>query len=128
MDDTGLDTNALLALVKALADAHHSNGRKASSAGDYVKVKPRSFSGKQEDWPLFKMRLQAYLSILGLEGVLEETVDKELAIQDNVRKANAKVMQVMVFTATKLCGYCSGNGDIPCNIHGVALIICQRYP
>ena len=30
-------------------------------------------------------------------------------------------------TATKLCGYCSGNGDLPCNIHGAVLIICHGY-
>ena len=57
------------------------------------------------------MQLLAYLSTLGLEGVLEEPFDKELAarqdtvlgasdpaeaIQGDAREANAKVMQVLV--------------------------------
>jgi len=44
----------------------------------YVKATLPSFSGKQEDWSLFKMLLQAYLSTLRLESILEETFDMEL--------------------------------------------------
>ena len=104
-----MDTNALLALVKALADAQIVAG--PSSAGGYVKGKSPIFSGKKKDWPLFKMQLQAYLLTLGLESVLEETLDQEplpqqesvldetdatQATQSNARKANANVMQVLV--------------------------------
>ena len=47
------------------------------------------FSGKKKDWPMFKMQLQAYLSTLGLEGVLEESFEKELpARQDTVLDEN----------------------------------------
>ena len=49
--------NVLLALVIALADAQLVAG--TGSSGDYVKVKPPSFSGKKKDWLLFKMQLQA---------------------------------------------------------------------
>ena len=111
MGEPALDTNALLALVKALADAQIAAAAGLSSAGGYAKVRPPSFSGKQKDWPLFKMQLQAYLSTLGLEGVLEETFDKEIpprqdlvldvtatmqAIQCDAHKATAKVMQVLL--------------------------------
>ena len=63
------------------------------------------------DWPLFKMQLFAYLSTLGLEGVLEDSFEKELparqdtvldatdttqAIQADACESNAKVMQVLV--------------------------------
>ena len=78
MGDTSIDTNAFLALVKALADAQIAAVAGGSSAGGYVKVKPPSLSGKQKDWPLFKMQLQAFLFTLGLYGVLEETFDAEL--------------------------------------------------
>ena len=49
MSDTTIDTNVLLALVKALADAQIAATTGASSAGGYVKGKPPSFSGKQKD-------------------------------------------------------------------------------
>jgi hypothetical protein len=109
MAGAAIDNDALLALVKALADSQLAMG--GSTAGGYVKAKPPSFSGKQKDWPLFKMQLLAYLSTLGLEGVLEETFDKELperqdsvldvtdttqADQSTASEANAKVMQVLV--------------------------------
>ena len=80
MDDIGLDTNVLLALVKSLADAQITATTGASLAGGYVKVKTPSFSGKQKDWLLFKMQLQAYLSTLELEGVLEETTKMRQSI------------------------------------------------
>jgi len=57
MGDTTIDTLALLALVKALADAQIAATAGASSAGGYVKAKPPSFSQKQKDWPIFKMQL-----------------------------------------------------------------------
>jgi len=47
MADTNVDTNALLALVKVLADAQILAG--PNLAGGYVKVKPPSFSGKKKD-------------------------------------------------------------------------------
>ena len=112
MGNTAIDTNALLALVEALADAQITAAAGGSSARGYVKARPPSFSGKQKDsWSLFKMQLLAYLSTLGLEGVLEVTFDKELppqqdtvldamdtveAVQGDACKANAKVMQVLV--------------------------------
>ena len=110
MSEPALDTNAILALVKALADAQIAATTGAHSAGDYVKARPPSYSGKQKDWPLFKMQLLAYLSTLGLEGVLEDSFEKELparqdtvldvtdttqAFQADAREANAKVMQVL---------------------------------
>jgi len=67
-----------LALVKALADAQIAAAAGGSSAGGYANAQPPSFSGKQKDWPPFRMQLLAYLSILGLGGVLGETFDKEL--------------------------------------------------
>ena len=83
MTATGVDNNALLVLVKALADAQIRAG--PSTAGGYIEAKPPSFSGKKKDWPLFKMQLQAYLSTLGLEGVLDESFEKKLpARQDKV--------------------------------------------
>jgi len=45
MGDTWLDTDALLVLVKALADKQIAAAEGASSAGGYVKAKPPSFSG-----------------------------------------------------------------------------------
>ena len=111
MGEPALDTNAILALVKALADAQIAATTGVHSAGGYIKARPPSFSGKQKDWPLFKMQLLAYLSTLGLEGVLEDSFEKELparqdtvldvtdttqAIQADAREANAKVMQVLV--------------------------------
>jgi len=78
MADTTIDTNALLALVKALANAQIAAVAGGNSVGGYVKTRPPSFSGKQKGWPFFKIRLLAYLSTLGLEGVLEETFDKEI--------------------------------------------------
>jgi len=55
MGNTAIDTNALLALVKALADAQISAAAGGNLAGGYVRARPPSFSGKQKDWPLFKM-------------------------------------------------------------------------
>jgi hypothetical protein len=111
MGELAIDNNALLALVKALADAQIATAAGGNSAGGYIKARPPSFSGKQKDWPFFKMQLLVYSSTLGLEGVLEETFDKELparqdtvlnatdtthAIQADAREANAKVMPVLV--------------------------------
>ena len=76
--NTAIDTNALLALVKSLADAKIVAATGGSSAGGYANAQPPSFSGKQKDWPPFRMQLLAYLTTLGLQGVLEETFDKEL--------------------------------------------------
>ena len=43
------------------------------------------FLGKKKDWPLFKMQLQAYVPIFGLQGVLEERFDKDFpARQDYI--------------------------------------------
>ena len=78
MGEPAIDNNALLALVKALADAQIAAAAGGKSAGGFVKARPPSFSGKQKGWPFFKIRLLAYLSTLGLEGVLEETFDKEI--------------------------------------------------
>ena len=64
MGEPALDTNALLALVKALADAQITATAGAHSVGGYVKARPPSFSGKQKDWLLFKMQLLVYLSTL----------------------------------------------------------------
>ena len=50
MAGAAIDNDALLALVKALAESQLAMG--GSSAGGYVKAKPPSFSGKQKDWPL----------------------------------------------------------------------------
>ena len=111
MGEPALNNNALLALVKALADAQIAAAAGGNLAGGYVKARPPSFSGKQKDWPLFKMQLLVYLSTLGLEGVLAEPFDKERpaqqdtvlnasdpaeAIQGDARKAFAKVIQVLV--------------------------------
>jgi hypothetical protein len=109
MMSTGVNNDTLLALLKAVTKAQIATG--SSAAGGYVKAKPPSFSGKQKDWPLFKMQLLAYLSTLGLEEVLDAVFDKELparqdtvldktvaddALQISAREANAKVMQVLV--------------------------------
>ena len=74
MTSTGVNNDTLLALLKAVTEAQIATG--SSVAGGYVKAKPPSFSGKQKDWPLFKMQLLAYLSTLGLEGVVEELLSK----------------------------------------------------
>ena len=88
MGNTAIDTNVLFSLAKAFADAQIAAAAGGSSAGVYVKARPPSFSRKQKDWPLFKMQLLAYLSTLGLEGVLEESFNKELpARQDTVLDA-----------------------------------------
>ena len=59
MGEPALDNNALLALIKALADAQIAATTGTHSAGGYVETRPPSFSGKQKDWPLFKMQLLA---------------------------------------------------------------------
>ena len=83
MTSTGVNNDTLLALLKAVTKAQIAAG--SSAAGGYVKAKSPSFSGKQNNWPLFKMQLLAYLSTLGLVEVLEELFDKELpAKQDTV--------------------------------------------
>ena len=86
-------------------------------AGVYVKAKPSSFSGKKKDWLLYKMQLQVYLLILGLEGVVEETSKQELpqqqhsvldttdlvqAVQSDACDASANVIQVLVLGFKKL--------------------------
>ena len=77
-----MDTDVLLTLLEALADAQITAG--PGSAGGHVKAKPPIFSGKKKDWRLFKIQLQAYLSTLGLEGVLEDTFEKELPPQQDL--------------------------------------------
>ena len=79
MGDTNVDTNVLLSLFKAFADAQIAAWMGLVSG--YLKVKLPSFSGKKQYWPLFKMQLQAYSSTFGLEGVLEETFEKDLLQQ-----------------------------------------------
>ena len=59
MTSTGVNNDTLLALLKAVTEAQIAAG--SSAAGGYVIAKPPSFSGKQKDWPLFKMKLLAYL-------------------------------------------------------------------
>ena len=107
MGDTNVDTNPLVALVEALADAQIVAGW--SLAGVYVKAKPSSFSGKKKDWLLSKMQLQVYLLILGLEGVVEETSKQELPQQQysvldttDLVQASANVTQVLVLGFKKL--------------------------
>ena len=124
-----MDANQLVAaLIQQLQGAQNSD----CGIGGYVKSKPPSFSGKQKDWPLFKMQSVAYLATLGLEFILEEafgsqmpatqatTLDPNNSVEARLygaREANAKVMQVLVLGFKK-----------PSLVNAIAMSKTDKWP